>query len=166
MNLTQLILEEFKAEADTTLRVLGQLTDEAFDFRPHDKSRTNAELVNHMLLIPSWVAPILGGSVFDWAEYTPPAPVTNKADLVAQYQQHVATAVAALEAASDEVLQESWTMKNADLTFFTVEKHQAIRNLVLNHTVHHRAQVGVNLRLSNLTVPASYVSSADENLFA
>lgn len=166
MNLTELLLQEFKAEAETTIRVLNELENNIFDFKPHEKSKSVKELANHMLLIPSWLAPIIAGPEFDWATYTPPAPVNTKEELITHYEKHVAAAVNALETTDDEVLQQPWTMKNADFTFFTIEKHQAIRNLVLNHTVHHRAQMGVNLRLNNLKVPASYVSSADENLFA
>ncbi|WP_394750188.1 DinB family protein [Spongiimicrobium salis] len=166
MNLTALLLQEFKAEAATTLRVLGEIKNEILDFSPHQKSKTVLDLANHMLLIPSWVVPILEGSEFDWAAYTPPAAMETKEALVVQYQEYVTAAIEALEKADDTILQEPWTMKNGDFTFFTIEKHQAIRNLVLNHTVHHRAQMGVNLRLNDLKVPATYVSSADENLFA
>ncbi len=165
MNLTTLLLQEFKAEADTTIRVLDEINNDILEFRPHEKSMTIKDLANHMLLIPSWVRAILRGTEFDWATYTPPSPITSKEDLIIQYAQYAAVATKALEETNDEVLRQSWTMKKGDFTFFTIEKHQAIRNLILNHTVHHRAQMGVNLRLNNLKVPASYVSSADENLF-
>lgn len=166
MNLIALILQEFKVETDTTVCVFEEINNDILKFRPHEKSMNIIDLANHMLLIPSWVAAILRGSEFDWETYTPGAPVTSKEELIIQYAKNVAAAVNALETATDTILRESWTMKKGDFTYFTLEKHQAIRNLILNHTIHHRAQMGVNLRLSGIKVPASYVSSADENLFA
>ena len=58
-----------------------------------------------------------------------------------------------------------WTMRNGDTILFSGKKETAIRRYVLNHTIHHRAQLGVYLRLNNVNVPASYVSSADEKLY-
>jgi len=165
MKVTDVILEELKAEMDSTVRVFEALTDDIFDFSPHEKSKTVAELADHMVAIPAWTSGILAESELDWSKYTPPAPVTNVKELVDTYKNNMEIAVKAFENVSDEDLQAEWTMKNGDFTFFTVPKHMAIQKLIISHTVHHRAQMGVNLRLNNISVPASYVSSADENLF-
>ncbi len=166
MTLKKLILDEFKAEMETTTRTFEAVTNNIFNFSPHEKSKTVAELANHMVEIPSWVAGIVGNPVLDWAQHTPPAPVKNAEELVATYKKNIATGIAALEGISEEDLQAEWTMKNGDFTFFTVPKHIALKKLIISHTIHHRAQMGLNLRLNNLDVPASYVASADENLFA
>jgi len=113
-----------------------------------------------MVAIPAWTSGILAESELDWSKYTPPAPVTNVKELVDTYKNNMEIAVKAFENVSDEDLQAEWTMKNGDFTFFTVPKHMAIQKLIISHTVHHRAQMGVNLRLNNISVPASYVSSA------
>ncbi len=166
MILKDIILQEFKDEMDTTIRVFEAVTDNIFDFTPHEKSKTVAELANHMTEIPSWVAGILGGSELDWMQYTPPVKITNAKDLVATYKNNVSIAIKAFSTISNEDLNAQWTMKKGDFTFFTLPKYAVLRKLIINHTIHHRAQMGLYLRLNNLSVPASYVSSADENLFA
>ncbi|KAA1245194.1 DinB family protein [Aquimarina sp. RZ0] len=166
MMLTNTILEEFIEEMDTTIRIFEALTDEMFDFSPHKKSKTVEELANHMVLIPSWVVAILGSPILDWAQYTPPAPITNVKDLINTYKENIASAIKSFNYIVDKDLTIEWTMKNGDFTFFTVPKYVAIKKLIINHTIHHRAQMGVNLRLNDIDLPASYVSSADENLFS
>ncbi|WP_010522650.1 DinB family protein [Aquimarina agarivorans] len=164
--LKSIILQEFKDEMDTTIRIFEAVTDEIFDFKPHEKSKTVRQLANHMSEIPSWVAGIFGGSELDWMQYTPPAKITTAKDLVATYKNNVAVALQAFKNSTEEDLHKDWTMKKEDFTFFTLPKYAVLRKLIINHTIHHRAQMGVYLRLNNISVPASYVSSADENLFA
>lgn len=165
MKLTDIILEEFKAEMDTTITIFEALTNDIFDFSPHEKSKTVSELANHMVVIPSWVVAILSSPTLDWAQYTPPATITNVDDLVSTYKENVKAAIHAIESANDTDLETEWTMKKGEFTFFTIPKYIAIKKLIISHTIHHRAQMGLNLRLNNINVPASYVSSADENLF-
>ncbi|WP_010177600.1 DinB family protein [Aquimarina agarilytica] len=165
MTLKDIILQEFKDEMETSIRIFEAVTDDIFDFTPHEKSKTLAELVNHMTEIPSWVAGVLGASELDWMKYTPPAKITNATDLVATYKSNVETAIKAFDTITNEDLNAEWTMKKGDFIFFTLSKYAVLRKLIINHTIHHRAQVGLYLRLNNISVPASYVSSADENLF-
>jgi len=47
----------------------------------------------------------------------------------------------------------------------TMPKIAVLRNFVLNHMIHHRAQLGVYLRLNDIPVPSIYGPSADENPF-
>ncbi len=166
MTLKDIILQEFKDEMETSIRIFEAVTDDIFNFTPHEKSKTVLELVNHMTEIPSWVAGILGATEFDWMKYTSPAKITNATDLVATYKSNVEIAIKAFNAITNEDLNAEWTMKKGDFIFFTLPKYAVLRKLIINHTIHHRAQVGLYLRLNNISVPASYVSSADENLFA
>ena len=166
MKLNQIILEEFTAEMSTTLRIFENISNNIFDFKPHEKSMSVAELVNHMLLIPSWVDGILKTSELDWATYTPPKAITTKEELITAFKLYIDNASELLSHTNDNELESEWTMKKGDFTFFTVPKRVAMRNLIINHIIHHRAQLGLYLRLNNITVPASYVASADDNLFA
>ena len=100
----------------------------------------------------------------DWEKYIPGPTFTNTKDLLAAYKKHTAKGIEALETLTDEVLAEEWTMRKGDYVFFTLSKYAVLRNLVLNHTIHHRAQLGTYLRSNDLRLPASYVASADENL--
>ncbi len=166
MILKDIILQEFKDEMETTIRIFEAVTDDIFDFTPHKKSKTVAALANHMTEIPSWVSGILSGAELDWMHYTPPVKITNASDLVATYKSNVEIAIKAFDNISNDDLNAQWTMKKGDFTFFTLPKYAVLRKLIINHTIHHRAQMGLYLRLNSINVPASYVSSADENLFA
>ena len=165
MKIKSLILEEFKAEMETTIKVLSAITDSIFQYSPHEKSQTIDQLVNHMVQIPSWVVGICGNSELDWATYTPPVAVKNVNELITTYKANVAAAVNALDKMNEEDFEVKWTMRKGDFTFFTVPKYAAFKKLIISHTIHHRAQVGLYLRLNDISVPATYVASADENLF-
>ena len=165
MELKNVYLEEFVDEMNTTRRFLESISEDLFEFTPHDKSKKFGELVNHMLPIASWIPVITTASELDWSKAVPPATETSKADIIKQFDINVAIGKKALEVTNNEQLMEDWTMRNGETIFFSGKKKTALRRYVLNHTIHHRAQLGVYLRLNNLSVPASYVSSADEKLF-
>ncbi len=59
-------------------------------------------------------------------------------------------------------MSEPWSLKGGGQTYFSMPKGVCLRNFVLNHNVHHRAQLGVYLRLLNIPVPTTYGPSADE----
>jgi uncharacterized damage-inducible protein DinB len=73
---------------------------------------------------------------------------------------------AAIAEASDENLMKQWTLFAGDKTIFTAPRIGVIRSFCLNHVIHHRAQMGVYLRLNDVPVPSVYGPSADENPFA
>ena len=165
MNLNTILLEEFEDEVKTTRRFLESLSEDLFEFTPHEKSKTFGQLVNHMLPIYSWIAAIVQNPELDWSQVTPPALLNTKVAMIEQFDNSVTIGRSALESSTNDVLNQSWTMRNGDTIMFSGTKRTAIRRYVFNHTVHHRAQLGVYLRLNNMKVPASYVSSADEKLF-
>ena len=152
-------------EMSTAKRFLHTMATNLFEYTPHDKSKTMGELVNHMLPIPSWIPAITNASELDWSIASPPVKKTSKEDILKQFDINVEIGQKALEATNNDQLMESWTMRNGDTIFFSGKKHTAIRRYVLNHFIHHRAQLGVYYRMNNLKVPGSYVSSADEKLF-
>ena len=165
MGLNKIIAADFENEMNTTRRFFDTISEDVFEFQPHEKSMKFGELINHLLPVPSWVPGIVRASELDWSKAPAVEPLTDKAAIMDRFDTGVAAAKEALSTITDEELNELWTMKNAEKVFFTVPKHVAIRNLIINHTIHHRAQFGVYLRLNNMKVPASYVSSADESLF-
>ena len=165
MMLNLILLEEFKDEMKTTRKFLESISEDLFEFSPHEKSKTFGQLVNHLLPISSWIPAITENSELDWSKTTSPVELHSKADILNQFEINVAIGERALEATNNDQLSESWKMRNGDTIFFSGKKKTAIRRYVFNHTVHHRAQLGVYLRLNNVAVPASYVSSADEKLY-
>ena len=165
MELKNILLNEFKDEMNTTRRFLESISEDHFNYTPHDKSKTFGQLVNHMLPIASWIPAITQNSELDWSQATPPAVLESKADIIKQFEINVSIGEEALKATNNDQLMEPWTMRNGDTVMFSGRKETAVRRYVFNHTIHHRAQLGVYLRLNNISVPASYVASADEKLF-
>ena len=165
MKLNHILLDEFKDEMHTTRRFLESISEDLFNFTPHEKSKNFGQLVNHMLPVASWIPAITQHPELDWSKASSPAVLTSKEDILQQFGVNIAIGEKALEATNNDQLAESWTMRNADTVMFVGTKQTAIRRYVFNHIIHHRAQLGIYLRLNNIKVPASYVSSADEKLF-
>jgi len=55
-----------------------------------------------------------------------------------------------------------WTFKNGEHVVFTMPRVAAIRSFIMNHSIHHRGQLSVYLRLKNVPLPAMYGPTADE----
>jgi len=165
MGLNKIIAADFENEMNTTKRFFESISEDIFDFQPHEKSMKFRELINHLLPVPGWVPGITGASELDWSKAPATEPLTDKASIVKAFEANVAAGKEALSNVTDEELEKPWTMRNGEKVFLTIPKHAALRNFVINHTIHHRAQFGVYLRLNNIKVPASYGGSADESLF-
>ena len=161
----QSITANFEQEMNTTRRFFDVITDEFFAYQPHEKSMDAAKLMNHIAQIPAIVPAIVGASELDFGQVPPSEPAMTRDALVELFESNVASAKQALENLSENQLTENWTLKNGETTYINeVAKQDVMRNLIISHTIHHRAQLGVYLRMNNLKVPASYVASADESL--
>jgi len=146
INLKQRIM---KQSITAKRRFFDVITDEFFAYQPHEKSMDAAKLMNHIAQIPAIVPAIAGASELDFSQVPPSEPAMTRDALVELFESNVASAKQALENLSENQL---------------TEKQDVMRNLIISHTIHHRAQLGVYLRMNNLKVPASYVASADESL--
>jgi hypothetical protein len=74
----------------------------------------------------------------------------------------VAGSRAALAAAGDQALMQDWSLKFGGNAMFTMPRIAVYRSMVMNHVIHHRAQLTVYYRLNGIPVPALYGPSADE----
>lgn len=158
------LLNEIKHEAANTRKMLERLPDAKLSWTPHPKSRPLMNTAKHIATIYNWIPRILGSTEIDMAKGMPaPAPdFTTNAALLAMHDNCVSEAIKHLEAAPAESLGEMWTFRNGDHVFFTLPKAAVIRNMAMNHLVHHRGQLSVYLRLLDLPVPGIYGPSADE----
>ena len=96
----------------------------------------------------------------------PPAPaVKSRTELLEIFDSNVAKARSAIASASDEDLFKPWTLQNNGKQILTLPKIAVLRGFVMNHNIHHRAQLGVYLRLNDIPVPSIYGPSADESPF-
>ena len=67
-----------------------------------------------------------------------------------------------LSEAKAKDFEKEWSMRNGETVYFTLPKKQVLRTFAMNHLVHHRAQLGMYLRLLEIPVPAAYGPSADD----
>ena len=91
--------------------------------------------------------------------------VGQRQQLLEAFDKNVAAARAAIAGASDEHLRQNWTLLKGGQELMTLPRVSVLRSFVLNHLIHHRAQLGVYLRLNDVPVPAIYGPSADEQPF-
>ncbi len=162
MSISQSLLPEFDHEMANTRKVLERIPEDRFNWKPHEKSYTLQKLAMHVGTIPTWMGVTLTTSRLDLSQpFTPPA-AASRAELLAMFDRNAAEARAALAGATDAAMAEPWTLASGAKAFFTMPRVAVIRSFVLNHLIHHRAQLTVYLRLTNVPVPGMYGPSADE----
>jgi uncharacterized damage-inducible protein DinB len=167
MTISELLLPEFDQEMSVTRTVLERVPEDKFEFKPHPKSGTMIWLATHVANLPLWATTTLTGDSLDVApEGAPPMTLpkaNSRQELLDLFDRHAAAARQAIAATSDAEFQKPWSLRMTGKTLFTLPRVAVVRRLVLNHLIHHRAQLIVYLRLNNIPVPAIYGPSADEN---
>jgi uncharacterized damage-inducible protein DinB len=160
--IVKFFINQAKAEADITRKFLKIIPEDRYDWQPHPRSMTIRRLATHIAELPGWIPMAISTDVLDFSSgnYTP-TPIANNKELCGIFEENQKKAEDALLKTSDEFLQNSWTMKNGEHIFFTITKEEVIR-MSMSQTIHHRAQLGVFLRLLDTKIPGSYGPSADE----
>jgi uncharacterized damage-inducible protein DinB len=156
------LLPEFDHEMTITRKMLERVPDDRFGWKPHAKSYAAGQLAQHLASIPWWGKMTLREDGIDLAEFPPPAPLPAIADVLALFDTNMSSARTALVGKSDAELKAQWSLKREGHVIFTMPKHAVWRSFVISHTIHHRAQLGVYLRLLDIPVPSTYGPSADE----
>ena len=164
MTFTESFLKELEREASTTRKMLKIVPEDKFGWKPHEKSMSLQQLATHVAEIPGWVSGILSTSEIDFATDYKPTIVKDNAELMNFFEAKFAEGKAALAGANDEQLKDTWTMRSGDQIFSSDTKDDVMRG-VFCQVVHHRAQLGVYLRLLNIPIPGSYGPSADDQSF-
>ena len=166
MKLSEMFLGEFDQEMTNTRKTLERVPEDKLGWKPHEKSGTMGWLAGHVSNLPSWAAMTMEKSELDIAPQGGPPPlappVSSRKELLENFDKNVTTARAALAGASDEHLMKTWTLLQGGKTVLAMPRAAVLRNFVMNHLIHHRAQLGVDLRLNNVPLPAIYGPSADE----
>ncbi len=166
MALNDLLLTEFDTETATTRRMLERVPDGKTGWQPHPRSMTLGRLATHLAEIPAWIGRVLSQSEFDIAPpggppYNPRV-VETTAERLALFDKNVAEGRRALVAAGDAEFTRPWTFRRGGQTVWAKPRYEVLRSMAMNHLVHHRAQLGVYLRLNEVPIPGSYGPSADE----
>ncbi len=169
MPLGESLLPEFDREMPNTRKTLERVPDDRFAWKPHEKSMAMGRLASHLAFLPNWTVSIINQTSIDVnpvGEPPPRAPeAKNAKELLDMFDAAVAAARAAIASASDETLLAPWTLISGGKTVFTMPRIACLRGFFMNHSIHHRAQLGVYLRLNDIPVPSIYGPSADEGSF-
>lgn len=159
------LIPEFDHEMGTTRRVLERVPEAEFEWKPHEKSMTLGQLARHIANLPSWCRMILEGTSYDLSapgnERRTEAPA-SRAALIKEFDDKVSAARGILVKMTDPELMVYWTLKNGDHEVFTMPRISVVRGFFLNHSIHHRGQLTVYLRLKNVPLPPIYGPTADE----
>lgn len=166
MPLTDVLLPEFDEEMAATRKILERVPEGKPRWQAHPKSMTFARLATHVAQIPQWTVNSVTKEELDiappGAPPTKPLVLEKTSELLALFDEKVREARAALAQVTDADLSKPWTFKVGGKTFWTKPRYHVYRRMMLNHLVHHRAQLGVYLRLNGVPVPGMYGPSADE----
>jgi len=169
MAMNQALLPEFDQEMANTRKTLERVPENKFGWKPHEKSGSMGWLATHIANLAGWAATTIGEDSLDLApkgvQMVPAPDAKSRKDLLDTFDKNVATARAAIAGVSDEHLLKPWTLLKNGQTLLTMTRIAVMRSFVMNHIIHHRAQLGVYLRLNNIPVPAIYGPSADEQPF-
>ena len=166
MTIGQSMVPEFDQEMQGTRKVLERCPDEKWNWKPHDKSGTLGWLASHVATMVDWLPVTIKTEELDYApvggpSWEPPK-IDNRQQLLAEFDKNVVAARAALASVSDAEMMKNWRLLAGGQEIFTMPRVACIRGMVMNHIIHHRAQLTVYLRLLNVAVPGLYGPSADE----
>ncbi len=164
----QSLLAELDQEMATTRRIFERLPDEAFSFKPTEKSGSLGWTAAHIAQMLEWGAVTMqtdsidvnppGGSGYQ------PAQASGQADLLAQFEKGRDAFRAALANATDADFMKPWSLLNGGQTVFTMPRVACLRGMIMNHIIHHRGQITVYMRLKGIPIPSVYGPSGDEGM--
>lgn len=161
-SLIEFFLKQLNDEAETTRKMLSILPNDKYDWAPHAKSMEIRRLATHIAELPTWITMALTTDELDfennaWA----PTIINNTTELMGLFERSLTDGRTQLVANNEHKLIESWILRNGTEVYSKSTKGEVIR-MALSQIIHHRAQIGVYLRLLNIAIPGSYGPSADE----
>ncbi|MGB7844110.1 MAG: DinB family protein [Candidatus Acidiferrum sp.] len=166
MTIGQSMLPEFDEEMKNTRKTLERLVDENWGWKPHAKCGTLGWMAGHIATMPGWLTMTINTEELDYAPVNGPAyeppKLENKKQLLAEFDKNVTGAREALAGASDADMMKGWKLLAGGQEIFTMPRVACIRSMVMNHIIHHRAQLTMYYRLLGIPVPGLYGPSADE----
>ena len=144
MTIGQSMLPEFDQEMQNTRKTLERCPDEKWNWKPHDKSGTVGWLAGHVATMVGWLPITLNTEELDYAPVNGPAfeppKITNRKELLAEFDKNVAESRAALSKVNDAEIMKNWKLLAGGQEIFTMPRAACIRGMVMNHLIHHRAQ--------------------------
>lgn len=155
------IYHELQQEAAVTRKFLERVPFDQLSYQPTAKSETLGRLAVHVAEIVAWWESVLTTEALDFIDFEP-CEFENVAQLLDYYDGLLAAALQAIQDATPATMVGTWSMRHGEIVYFTLSKMQALRIFCMNHWIHHRAQLGMYLRLLDVPLPATYGPSADD----
>ncbi len=165
MPIAQMLLPEFDEEMKNTRKILERVPDDRLSYKPHEKSMALGRLASHVAEMAGWVKTTLEVEELVITPGQKPFDAASRQEILETFDKNVAEARAAIARASDADLAKTWTLKFGDKTVFSMPRSAVLRSMAMSHMIHHRAQLGVYLRLNEIEIPGMYGPSADEMKF-
>ena len=164
MDMQKALIAEYDRETNNTRKILEAIPEDAdFAWKPHDKSMPFGRLAAHVSdTNGDWALHTISHDRLDWTPDMAPTTPANKKDLLARFEKQVAEVKPILAAMTPEKWDSNWKFVSGDQTWIDDSKYNVWRTWVVNHLIHHRAQLGVYLRLLGQKLPGTYGPSADE----
>jgi uncharacterized damage-inducible protein DinB len=168
MGVSAEFLPEFDLEMASTRRTLERIPEDKLGWKPHEKSMTLGRLAGHIAELPGMGVSVMRDDALDFAkrpagELAPkPTVAQSQKHVLELFDKHVTALRAGVVGAGDEHWGKKWKLSMGETTFYEGSRMGAMRRMVMNHVIHHRAQLGVYLRLNEVAVPSVYGPSADE----
>jgi uncharacterized damage-inducible protein DinB len=156
------LLAEFDHEMATTRKLLERLPDARLAWKPHAKSYSLGGLATHLANLPVWANAILNEASFDLGLETPHiAEKTSRSEILAAFDENVKRARGSMDK-TDAEYAARWSLMRGAQEVFSMPRAAAFRSFVMSHMIHHRGQLSVYLRLSDIPLPPVYGPTADE----
>ena len=168
MGMIDPLLMEFDREASTTRKVLERVPTDKLSWKPHAKSRTLGQLAHHVASIPGWIARSLEPGGYDLAKGGLGAAEkepTGVDALLTTFEESVSAAKTEMAKLDDARAMGLWTLRHGPKVIMEMPRLALLRTILLNHSIHHRGQLTVYLRLLDVPLPSVYGPTADENPF-
>jgi uncharacterized damage-inducible protein DinB len=162
MTIPELLLREFDEEIPNTRKILERVPEANFTWKPHEKSMTLGRLASHVADLPQRCTAIITTETFVRPPGFTPYAAASTSELLERFDAVSAEARTALASLREDQLSVIWTIKMGDRVIASMPRGMALRRVFMNHLIHHRAQLGVFLRLLDVPIPGMYGPSADE----
>lgn len=165
MSMINMFRKELEHEAVTTRKMLERIPDDKYDWKPHPKSMNIRQLSTHIAELPTWITMALTTDELDFAANPyEPIHVNNTQELMKLFEESLENGFSELKPENESKMEQPWTLRNGNEIYSTTSKAEVLR-MAMNQITHHRAQMGVFLRLLDIPIPGSYGPSADEMKF-
>ena len=162
MSIAQSLLGEFGHEMANTRKTLERVPENKLDYKPDPKSMSMGVLAGHIAEMVGWVPVTMQTPSMDVPADFKPFVATSRKQLLDKFDESSSSARAALAATSDQAFMQEWSLAFGGNTMFTMPRIAVYRSMIMNHVIHHRAQLTVYFRLNGVPVPGLYGPSADE----